>query len=95
MPKHWNWRQRSVAMVAWASFLGACLATMLFFAAFDPQIIAAASHVQVLEDVSATALYSIGFFFFWAITAVSSGVTAWLIRTERRKAQFPTGTSES
>lgn len=89
MPKHWNWRQRSIAMVIWASFLGACLATMLFFAAFDPDLLVMASHLRILEDVSATAMYSMGFFFFWAITAVSAAITAWLIRTERRKAQFP------
>ena len=63
----------------WCSFLAASVATMLFFAFVDP-----APVVALLEPTGAaperTALYSIGFLFFWTFCALAAGLTAWLLR---------------
>ncbi len=86
-PRHWDWRRRSIAEVVWPSFLAAALATLLFFALIDPLPLSLALEIDF--DGSPMTVYSIGFFFFWAISALSSLLTAWLIRTERRRADFP------
>ncbi|MDJ0654201.1 MAG: hypothetical protein QNJ40_08615 [Xanthomonadales bacterium] len=85
--EHWGWRRRSIAEVLWPSFLAAAVGTMVFFALIDPDLLLMAAERQA--DWSQTAIYSVGFFSFWALTALSSGLTTWLIRTERRKAEFP------
>lgn len=63
----------------WCSFLVAALATMLFFAFVDP-----APAVALLQPTAAapdrTALYSLGFFFFWTCCALAAGLTAWMLR---------------
>jgi hypothetical protein len=63
----------------WCSFLAACLATVMFFAFVDP-----APVVAVLRPTGAapgrTALYSIGFLFFWTFCALAASLTAWLLR---------------
>ena len=85
--EHWNWRQRSIAEIVWPSFLAACVATLVCFANVDPARLLDALVFPL--QLSNTAVYSIGFFFFWAVCALASGLTTWLIRTERRRAQFP------
>jgi len=71
-------RGRLWLTVTWASFLTASLATMVFFAFVDPTPI-----VALLTPTAAiptrTALYSVGFFFFWAICATAASLTAWLM----------------
>lgn len=63
----------------WCSFLAASLATMLFFAFVDPApVVAVLRPTELLPD--RTALYSLGFLFFWAMCALASGLTAWLLR---------------
>ena len=63
----------------WCSFLAASVATLLFFAFVDPAPVAGAlTPTDALP--SRTALYSLGFFFFWAICALAAGLTAWLLR---------------
>ena len=51
---------------------------MVFFAFVDPTPI-----VALLTPTAAiptrTALYSVGFFFFWAICALAASLTAWLM----------------
>jgi len=63
----------------WCSFLAASLATVLFFAFVDPSPV-----VALLQPTGAapgrTALYSIGFMFFWTFCALAAGLTAWLMR---------------
>ena len=61
--------------ILWPSFLAACVGELLFFALVDPDELVLAWRVITL---SRTAIYSIGFFFFWAIAALSSGLT-WLL----------------
>ena len=86
--QHWSWRARSIGEVLWPSFLAASFATMVFFAMIDPDILVLAMVIHL--DLSRVGLYSFGFFFFWLICALSSLLTTWLIRTERKRADFPT-----
>jgi hypothetical protein len=67
-------------IVVWASFLAACIATMVFSAFFDPLLLA--------DDVAPPAwlgdrmtAYTIGFFFFWSTCALASAFTAFLVGT--------------
>ncbi|MFK7886146.1 MAG: hypothetical protein AB8G16_04710 [Gammaproteobacteria bacterium] len=85
---HWNWRQRSIAVALWPSFLAACLGTLLFFAKLDATRLQQAFVFDF--QLSDQAVYSIGFLFFWLVAFTSSVLSTWLIRTERRIDDFPT-----
>ncbi len=63
--------------ILWPSFIVAAIANAVFFTVFDPQELAAFG-----EPVSGSriAIYSIGFFAFWAVTAASSAATRYLQR---------------
>jgi hypothetical protein len=71
--------------VVWISFLSAAIATMLFFAIFDPVELAATVHENL--QIGRQAGYAVGFFFFWILSAICSGVTAWLVRTAPKRDQ--------
>jgi hypothetical protein len=77
-PRAWPPQLRAAAAVGWSSFLGACLGTLLCFAALDPQLIIDGLDVgevgplQILHN--RTAIYTLGFFLFW----VASALAAWL-----------------
>jgi hypothetical protein len=58
--------------ILWPSFLVAAVAEMAFFALFDPGELSFFG--QPLE-LSRTAVYSIGFFLFWAFAAASSALS--------------------
>jgi hypothetical protein len=62
--------QRVVAIL-WPSFLTAGLATILFFTAFDPQLLLLLSGHG---EISRLGGYTIGFFLFWLLTAVTSAL---------------------
>jgi hypothetical protein len=59
--------QKCIA-VLWPSFLVAVVATGAFFSAFDPRDLIA---FDTQLDISRLGVYTIGFFIFWLITAVS------------------------
>lgn len=59
--------QRSIA-VLWPSFISAGLATIIFFAAFDPHELLLATR---FAEAGRLAVYSVGFFLFWVLTAFS------------------------
>lgn len=84
---HWNWRQRTLAVVFWPSFLCACLGFGLFFAKVDATRISDAL-VWPLQPSTIT-IYSVGFLFFWALSFIGCALTAWMVRTERRRGDFP------
>lgn len=67
-------------IVVWASFLAACIATMVFFALFDPLLLSDDLAPPAWLGDRMTA-YTIGFFFFWSICALASGFTAFLVGT--------------
>ena len=81
--RKWSRNKQAVATVVWISFLAASVATMLFFAMFDPVELLATIDI----DVGSQTGYAIGFFFFWVISAGCSGVTAWLVRTAPKRQQ--------
>jgi hypothetical protein len=81
--RKWSRNAQAVATVVWISFLAASVATMLFFALFDPVELFA----TVGLDVGSQSGYALGFFFFWFISAGCSAVTAWLVRTAPKRNQ--------
>ena len=78
-----------IALVLWPSFLAASLASLLFFAAVDPQLLRDAGP-RIFDNLNRDAGYALGFFFFWAIAALASGLSVYMIRTARRLDR-PTG----
>ena len=68
--------QRLVA-VLWPSFLTSGVATGLFFTAFDPHDL---THLLGYPELSRMAVYSMGFFMFWLLTATSCALTCYFQR---------------
>jgi hypothetical protein len=68
--------------VLWPSFLVAAAAETVFFALFDPGETSFFGHSL---ELSRTAVYSIGFFFFWAFAAASSALSLYLGRDSSRE----------
>lgn len=81
--RKWSRSKQAVFTVAWISFLVAAIGTMVFFAAFDP-----ADLIGVVDEdlaISRDAGYAAGFFFFWVLCALCSGITAYLVLTAPRR----------
>ncbi|HEV2285795.1 MAG TPA: hypothetical protein VGR80_07115 [Steroidobacteraceae bacterium] len=70
------------ALVLWPSFLAACAASVLFFAAVDPAMLRDAGP-HLFAGLDREAGYALGFLFFWGVGALASTVSIYLIRTER------------
>lgn len=70
-------KTQKIIAILWPSFLTAGLATVLFFIAFDPEQLVASG---LLPAVSRLGAYSIGFFLFWLLTAVSCLLTCYFQR---------------
>lgn len=81
--RKWSRNRQAVATVVWISFLAASVATMLFFAVFDPAELIASYDPDL--DIGHQGGYALGFFFFWFISAGCSAVTAWLVRTAPKR----------
>ena len=64
--------------ILWPSFIVAGAAEVVFFTAFDPQELVVFGERVIW---SRTAVYSIGFFVFWAVTAASSALTCFFQKT--------------
>ena len=64
--------------VLWPSFLVACAAELIFFSLFDPRDLHLFGNPV---DADRMLVYTLGFFAFWAIGAVSSGLTVFLARS--------------
>jgi hypothetical protein len=79
----WSQFAQDTAITLWPSFLAASVATMFFFAFFDPSLFGdGATPPDWLAD-HRMAGYAVGFFFFWAICTLSSALTLYLVRTAR------------
>ncbi len=65
---------QKVVAVFWPSFLTAGLATILFFTAFDPQLL---MQVSGYGHVSRIGGYTVGFFLFWILTATTCALTCY------------------
>lgn len=81
--QQWSRDKQAIFSVVWISFLTAAVATMVFFALFDPAELAAVFDSDL--EISRDAGYAAGFFFFWIICAICSGVTAFLVRTAPKR----------
>ena len=67
-------------IVLWPAFLMACVATGLFFSLIDPM------ELIILDErlkVHILGAYTIGFFAFWMLGILSSGLTALLVQKIR------------
>ena len=73
-----------IALVLWPSFLAACGASLLFFAAIDPALLRDVGP-RLLADLDREAGYAVGFLFFWAIGALACTLCLYLIRTAREE----------
>lgn len=76
-------RHLDVALALWPSFLAAGFASVLFFAAVDPQVLRDAGP-RIFDNLSRDAGYALGFFFFWGVAALSSTLSIYMVRTDRR-----------
>jgi hypothetical protein len=71
-----------VALVLWPSFLAACAASLLFFAAVDPILLRDAGP-RLFAGIEREAGYALGFLFFWGVGMLASAISVYLIRTAR------------
>lgn len=69
---------RRVATIAWPAFLGAGVLEMAVFAFVDPATLSLPGGKAL--DLSATTVYSVTFFLFWAVTTASCALTRVLAR---------------
>lgn len=83
----WRRKQRDIANVLWVSFLTASVATMVFFASVDPDVLSGNNTLG--WEISRQSGYALGFFGFWVLTAVTGFLCVFLVRTERRAHDFP------
>ena len=68
---------QKIIAILWPSFLTAGLATILFFTAFDPELILT---VSGYGNISRLGGYTIGFFLFWILTSSSCALTCYFQR---------------
>jgi hypothetical protein len=71
-------KAKTLIYILWPSFIVAGAAEALFFTVFDPQEL---SFFGRSIEGSRTAMYSVGFFLFWAFAAASSALTCFFQRT--------------
>jgi hypothetical protein len=64
-----------IGWILWPSFLVACAAEVVFFTLFDPTDM---HFFGEPVEASRMAVYSVGFFVFWAMGAASSFLTDFL-----------------
>ena len=67
-----------IMWVLWPSFIVSGIAEAIFFTLFDPHELAFLGEPLMW---SRTAVYSVGFFVFWAFAAASSALTCFLQRS--------------
>ena len=68
---------QKVIAILWPSFITAGIATILFFTAFDPQLLIA---VSGYGHISRLGGYTVGFFMFWFLTASTCVLTCYFQR---------------
>jgi hypothetical protein len=68
-------------LILWPSFMVAVVAELVFFTVIDPQQLYLFGEPVAYSKI---ATYSIGFFSLWAVCAVSSLVTVFLLPSAKR-----------
>jgi hypothetical protein len=89
----WSHFHVCISVIAWTSFLAACIETLVFFAFFDPTVLgidAAAPTWMALRS----AAYAAGFFFFWMFTFVGSTLTAYMLDSSPETRKRPSETRQ-
>ena len=81
--RRWSRALQNLVAILWPSFLAAAVATGVFFSHVDPTDLD--DITTPIANFSRLGGYTIGFFFFWAIAAISSALSVLLIRTSRRR----------
>lgn len=76
-------RWMMVVVIGWASMLSATVATILFFASFDPVVLS--GFATFPTSMSPLAGYTLGFFFFWGACALSAALSAFLCKSLNRR----------
>ena len=72
--------QRRFGSIAWPAFLMAAVLEVIVFALVDPGSLHGFGGAPI--DLSATTIYSIAFFVFWAVIAAAATMTQLLGETE-------------
>src|SRR5579871_6466757 len=80
-------RRMDLGLILWPSFLAACGASLLFFAAVDPLLLREAGP-RLFAGIERDSGYAIGFFFFWAVAAAASALSVYLMRTARESTRL-------
>jgi hypothetical protein len=75
-------RARDTVTILWCSFLVASVGTMICFAYVDPAPLAE-TLLALGVHAGRTALYSVGFFFFWGLCAAAAALALWMTRAPR------------
>jgi hypothetical protein len=83
-----------VGLVSWCSFLAAGVASMLFFAAVDPQLLRDAGP-RIFDNLSREAGYALGFFFCWALAASAAGLSVYMVRSTGQRDSRPAADRDS
>ncbi len=73
--EHIFWRRFGV--IIWVSFVAASVATMVFFAMFDPELIGQVTTWPI--KLGRLQGYSIGFLLFWLLTMATASMTVFLL----------------
>ena len=81
--RQWPRDKQAIFTVVWISFLSAAIATMVFFAVLDP--VELGELIDADLEFSRDAGYAAGFFCFWALCALCSALTAFLVRTAPKR----------
>ncbi len=71
-------RARNLIYILWPSFIVAGAAEAVFFTVFDPHDLSVFGEPL---NATRTAIYSAGFFMFWAFAAASSALTCFFQRS--------------
>jgi len=84
-----GWSGREIGVALWSSFLAASLATLLFFATFDP--VDLYDDAEILREAFANRVtgYTLGFFFFWSLTLLASLLAIYLLRDASTALRVP------
>jgi hypothetical protein len=69
---------KKLIQILWPAFVVAGVAEMLFFTVFDPNDLYLFGEPM---QASRTTIYSVGFFAFWLVAAISSALTIFFQRT--------------
>ncbi len=85
LPPARRFARTDLGIVLWPSFLAACFASLLFFAAVDPLLLRDAGPA-LFQHIDRESGYALGFVFFWVTSSLASGLSLFLIRTPRASA---------